>query len=173
MPKKKSVAKKKVGKAKPTKADFVRSQPADMPAKEVLAKAKAVGITLTGDAVYKTRSLDKTRAKKSGASAKKKTGKAPSTQTRGRSPDKKNRVLELVSENPSWTAAEIAKAAKCTPNYVYSVWGKTSGTRSTTKPSASNGSSPDAKAAFTQAVQALGVSRARKLLDILAKLEQA
>lgn len=57
---KKTAAKKKTM----SKADFIRSQPKSMPAKDVIAKAKAAGIALKEDAVYKTRSLDKARGKK-------------------------------------------------------------------------------------------------------------
>jgi hypothetical protein len=54
-----------------TKADFIRSCPKNMPAKDVVAKAKAAGISLKEEAVYKTRSLDKARkgSKKSSARA--------------------------------------------------------------------------------------------------------
>jgi hypothetical protein len=47
-----------------TKADFVRSLPSDTPAKDVVVKAKAAGITLNEMTVYKTRSLDNKAAGK-------------------------------------------------------------------------------------------------------------
>jgi hypothetical protein len=56
--------------AKPTKASFVRSIPSSVPAKEVVAKAKAAGMTLSEKHVYVIRSDAKKR------SAKKKAGGA-------------------------------------------------------------------------------------------------
>lgn len=71
---KRKAAVKKTGAKKTTmsKADFVRSLPSDTPAKDVVVKAKAAGITLNEMTVYKTRSLDKAagkrKAKKAGVS---------------------------------------------------------------------------------------------------------
>jgi hypothetical protein len=56
--------------AKPTKASFVRAIPSSVPAKEVVAKAKAAGMTLSEKHVYVIRSDAKKR------SAKKKAGGA-------------------------------------------------------------------------------------------------
>jgi len=49
-----------------SKAEFVRTLPSSTPAKEVVAKAKAAGVSLTENHVYSVRSVDK-RAKKKGA----------------------------------------------------------------------------------------------------------
>jgi hypothetical protein len=65
MPKKSSKSAKP---AKPTKASFVRAIPTSVPAKEVVAKAKAAGMTLSEKHVYVIRSDAKKR------SAKKKAG---------------------------------------------------------------------------------------------------
>lgn len=119
MPKKKTAKKTASKKPTMTKADFVRSLPATTPAKEVVVKAKEAKISLTEDYVYKTRSLDKKgKGKKAG-----KAGTAAPPKARGKAPDKKQRVLALKAENPGWTADQIAKAAKCSTTYVYSVWG--------------------------------------------------
>src|ERR1700689_3464393 len=67
MPKTKSSASSKP--AKPTKASFVRAIPASVPAKEVVAKAKAAGMTLSEKHVYVIRSDAKKRGKKRGAKA--------------------------------------------------------------------------------------------------------
>jgi hypothetical protein len=40
---------------KMSKADFVRSQPAEMPAKEVVAKAKAAGLSVSDNYIYTLR----------------------------------------------------------------------------------------------------------------------
>jgi hypothetical protein len=58
MPRKKKTA---VENGKMSKTDFVKSQPADMPAKDVVAKAKAAGMTLSENYVYTIRSAAKTK----------------------------------------------------------------------------------------------------------------
>jgi len=55
----------------PNKSAFVRNLPGDMSAKDVVAKAKAQGITLTENYVYTIRSAAKNKAKKGG------TGRGP------------------------------------------------------------------------------------------------
>jgi len=45
-----------------------------------------------------------------------------SGKVRGRKPAKKQLVLSLVAEHPDWTAAQIAKEAKCSEKYVYLTW---------------------------------------------------
>lgn len=52
---------------KMSKADFVRSQPADMPAKEVVAKAKAAGLSISDNYVYTLRYEAKKAGKTPGA----------------------------------------------------------------------------------------------------------
>jgi hypothetical protein len=78
MPKTKSSASSKP--AKPTKASFVRAIPASVPAKEVVAKAKAAGMTLSEKHVYVIRSDAKKRSKKRAAK-----GSAPAKATTGHS----------------------------------------------------------------------------------------
>jgi len=51
-------------KAPISKSDFIRSQPATLSASEVLAKAKAAGLTLTSQLVYKVRGTAKGAAKR-------------------------------------------------------------------------------------------------------------
>lgn len=170
MPKKKT-APKKTGakKATMTKADFVRSLPSGTPAKEVVAKAKEAKISLTEDYVYKTRSLDKRGAKG------KRAGKAaPATpKTRGKAPDKKNRVLELKAQNPDWTADEIAKAAKCSTTYVYSVWGgsKNAGrsTNGGAKPKSPLSQHVDHVRALRGVILHVGIDRAKEMMDQIVK----
>ena len=53
---------------KMSKADFVRSQPADMPAKEVVAKAKAAGLSISDNYVYTLRYEAKKAGKTPGVS---------------------------------------------------------------------------------------------------------
>lgn len=72
--KKKAAAKKtSTHKTTMTKASFVRSQPRDMPAKDVVAKAAEAKIKLDEGYVYKIRTLDnkaagKSKGRKAGAS---------------------------------------------------------------------------------------------------------
>lgn len=98
--------------------------------------------------------------------------------------EKKKLILRLVKRNADIKAREIIdtlakRGVTVTSNYVYKVLGKGKGATTSAKAngssarSKSSSSSSDAKVSFTQAVQALGVKRARKLLDILAALEQA
>lgn len=117
-------------------------------------------------------------AKKKSAATKKTTSALPRN-------EKKNLILRLVKGNADIKARESIDALKkkgitVTSNYVYKVLnaGKDTTTRAPRTANGSstrskNSSSSDAKAAFTRAVQDLGVARARKLLDILAKLESA
>jgi hypothetical protein len=46
-----------------SKSDFIRSQPASMAAKALVAKAKAAGLSIRVNQVYKVRGYDKTTAK--------------------------------------------------------------------------------------------------------------
>jgi hypothetical protein len=55
----------------PNKSAFVRGLPGDMSAKDVVAKAKAAGITLTENYVYTIRSAAKNKSTKGG------TGRGP------------------------------------------------------------------------------------------------
>jgi hypothetical protein len=64
-----------------TKSDFVRSQPADMPAKEVVAKAKVAGLSISDNYVYTLRYEAKKKAGKTPGASKgsKKTASVKST----------------------------------------------------------------------------------------------
>jgi hypothetical protein len=124
--------------------------------------------------------------RENGMAAKKKSAaKKKTTTSELRRNDKKKLILRLVKGNADIKAREIIDALKkkgvtVTSNYVYKVLNAGKETTPSASPKAKGSSAPvksssssDAKAAFTRAVQDLGVARARKLLDILAKLEQA
>lgn len=174
---KKSSAKKASGAAaEPTmsKAAFVRSQPKDMPADEVIEKAKAVGITLTAGAVYSSRSKAKGKKKgatKSSTSPKKKNTAKPSSGTTARG-DKKERVLEVAAEHPTWPKSKIAEKVGCTANYVYSVINgavQGGGSKGAAPPHA-NG----ALAAFYRAVKGIGgVAKAKELIANIEAFQNA
>ncbi|MFI5300879.1 MAG: hypothetical protein ACHREM_22585 [Polyangiales bacterium] len=88
-----------------TKTGFVLSIPRDVPAADVVAKAKAAGITLSLNGVHKIRSIAKLSRKKK--NAKKKAAKAPVASTAA--PAKKTAA-------PAKKAAPAAKApAKAAP----------------------------------------------------------
>lgn len=110
-------AKKSAAKTVSSKSAFVRGLPASMPAKEVVAKAKAAGLTLSDRYVHVIRSIAK-RAARNGQTAL----KAP---RRGGRPisSKRTFVLSLPSSLP---AAEVIKRARAegmqlTTNYVYKI----------------------------------------------------
>lgn len=110
-------------------------------------------------------------------------GAAKKTSGRGRAPEMKLLIQAILKEHPDYRAKDIVASVKkrgktVTSNYVYKVLNEGKGGSSKVSKrngsaSPSSGGTNDAKAAFTQAVQVLGVTRARKLLDILAELEQA
>lgn len=108
---------KKTSSKTPSKSAFVRGLPASMPAKEVVAKAKAAGLTLSDRYVHVIRSIAK-RAARNGHAVE----KAP---RRGGRPisSKRTFVLSLPASLP---AAEVIKRAKAegmklTTNYVYKI----------------------------------------------------
>ncbi len=72
--------------AKPqTKTAFVLSHPATMPAKEVVAKGKAAGVSLSDAFVYAIRSNAKRKARKGAATGAPKRGGRPARSTNGHS----------------------------------------------------------------------------------------
>lgn len=166
---KKKAAAKKTGAKKTTmsKAAFVRSQPRDMPAAQVIAKAAEAGITLTADTVYGTRADAKRAAKKQSSAGK---GRSAKTGARG---DKKQRVLELKAQNPDWSADQIAKAAKCSTTYVYSVWGgskkRAGATNGTAKPKSPVMQHLDHVRALRGVILHVGVERAKEMMDQIVK----
>lgn len=172
MPKKKTAAKK----TKVTKADFIRSQPAGMSAKDVIAKGTEAGLSLTEDTVYKTRSLDKKRKSKSGSAkaGSKKVAASASRTPRGKAPDKTNRVLELVAQNPEWSAPQIAKAAKCSVTHVYAVWrqkpkAKGGSTNGSARPKSPLTQHVDHVRALRGVILHVGIDRAKEMMDQIVK----
>jgi hypothetical protein len=109
-----------VKKPTPSKSDFVRSQPATLSATEVLAKAKAAGLKLTPQLVYKVRGSTKTNGKARTVVAANRT--APPTS--GKTTNKSAFVRAHQSLSPK-EIVEKAKAAgiKLEVGYVYNVRG--------------------------------------------------
>jgi hypothetical protein len=79
-----------------------------------------------GRGFYKNRGVEVTSSKKAAPAAKtaKKAAAAAPAKPKGKSPDRKNHILQLKKDNPDWTAVQIAKEAGCSTAYVYSIWGK-------------------------------------------------
>ena len=82
------MAAKKTSKNTPSKAGFIRAQPHDMPAKEVVAKAAEAKMTLSEAHVHAVRSSDKARAKRKNKAAKS-TPSATTKPAKKKSPDKR------------------------------------------------------------------------------------
>jgi hypothetical protein len=101
----------------PSKSAFVRGLPASMPAKEVVAKAKAAGLTLSDRYVHVIRSIAKRAARTGSGSSK--------AARRGGRPISSKRTF-VLSLPPNMPAAEVIKRArgegmKLTTNYVYKI----------------------------------------------------
>jgi hypothetical protein len=84
----------------PSKADFVRSLPSSTPAKQVVAKARAAGVSISETHVYGVRTADKAAKKKKAA---KKTTSKPAVRNGGRSSTAVSSAEELLRA----VAAEI------------------------------------------------------------------
>ena len=121
------MAAKKTSTKTPSKSDFIRSQPAALSAAEVVAKAKAQGITLDRVLVYKVRIRAKAKGKSPKTVAAKKTAVSvtkPSTSTKvPRS--KAAFVRGLPASTPAKDVVKQAKAAgiKLGVSYVYNIRG--------------------------------------------------
>jgi hypothetical protein len=105
MPKKKTAAKRKARTTgAPNKSAYVRSLPADMPAKDVVEKAKAQGMKLSVEYVYSIRAAAKTTARKSAkAGAPKRLGRPPKVRATSDARSRNVRVEDLLRA----AAAEI------------------------------------------------------------------
>jgi hypothetical protein len=114
----------------PSKSAFVRGLPASLPAKEVVAKAKVAGLTLSDRYVHVIRSIAKRAAKQGG-------GEGKATRRGGRPiSSKRTFVLSLPASLP---AADVIKRAKgqgmkLTTNYVYKI--RSRGAAAGSRPSA-------------------------------------
>lgn len=109
--------KAKKSSSKLSKSAFVRGLPASMPAKEVVAKAKAAGLTLSDRYVHVIRSIAKRAARNGSGSSK--------AVRRGGRPISSKRTF-VLNLPPSMPAAEVIKRArgegmKLTTNYVYKI----------------------------------------------------
>lgn len=181
-----------------SKSDFVRAQPADMPVKDVLAKAKEAGIVMTGALVRlarrrvggtskatsgeaeapatppaeKTASAPPTPKSAPKRAAKVQTVKTPVAGT----PAPTTTKTSFILARPTLSPAEVVTAAKeaglsVSPNYVSAIRSKN---RATAKPAAASGLraarfGDAAVAEFTELVITLGTSRAKELVDEVSR----
>lgn len=177
MPKKKTTAKKKTaGKktssTKPSKAAFIRSQPLEMPTEELIAKAKAAGLSVDKGRIYKERS-NMRKATATGQEGTASVVSAAAPKAKGRSPEKKARVLKAVAEHPNWSAVEVAEAVECSKNYVYSVWGEAKGQQpsanGTAKPKSPVTQHLDHVRALRGVILHVGIDQAKAMMDQIVK----
>jgi len=95
--------KKKTG---PNKSDFVRSQPAELSASDVVAKAKEAGLTITPGLVYAVRAYQKSK----GAKTKKTTTTAAASAKAPKAEGSKPSASDFIRSLPSSvTATAVAK----------------------------------------------------------------
>jgi len=103
------------------KSDFIRSQPLDLSAADVVAKAKEAGLTITATLVYKVRGRLNSKTSK----AKKAAATGPSTPAK--TADGKLSASDFIRSFPTtMTVKEVAEKAAAAgytfkPNYVYDV----------------------------------------------------
>jgi hypothetical protein len=157
---------KTAAKKTPNKSAFIRSLPADMPAADVVAKAKAANLKLTPAFVYAIRS--KSRNKRSSGA---KRGPKPATG--------KPSASEFVRSQPaSMKASEVVAAGakqgiKFSTNLVYAIRssgsrpGAARGGRRGRGRAAATGSGGHHETTFRQLALNLGIARAREVLDSL------
>jgi hypothetical protein len=172
---------KKSSRKTPSKSAFVRGLPATLPAKEVVAKAKAAGLTLSDRYVHVIRSIAKRAAKHGpgGSKAVRRGGRPISS--------KRTFVLGLPGDLPAADVIKRAKAQgmKLTTNYVYKIRSRGAAAGSRPEPvsrtpniasraikrgrpagartSAANGTSHDEH--FVSLVLDVGLARAAALLE--------
>ena len=189
------MAAKKTPASKNTKTAYVLALPADMPAKEVVEKAKAEGIELTEGHVYNIRSAAKAKGAPNAKKAKKalkapKAGKAPKAKRVASTGDRGAKARFVRAQPATMKANDVVAAAKkagltLTASYVYEVrsGAKKAGKGAKKAPvpkgsTRTGGEKPSASSSgsereFRKLVVALGVERASELLaDVKRRLEQ-
>lgn len=173
-----------------TKTAFVRQLPEDMPAKEVVDKAKAAGIELSEAYVYEIRSAAKRAKKKSGGEKAARGGGAKKAAAPAEGKDASGMTKREFVESfaPTTPATEvIAKAAErglsLTAKYIYNLRSEAkAGKKPAAAPAARPAAAPAARPAaapapvstaaldaletkFVDLTLDLGLSRAAKLLE--------
>lgn len=174
---------------KQSKTSFVLSLPSEMPAKDVVAKAKEAGISLTEKAVYKTRYLARNKAPRAAKKAPVKAAvKAPSKPAEApkkagkRGPGDGSGSAFIRQQALSLKAGEVVAAAAkkgitITAGLVYSVRAsmKKSGAKATKAPSTTpsgkrRGRPPAAAKAASQVVAVGGGDKEKQLISLALDL---
>jgi len=160
MPRPKTAPKKTTG----SKSDFIRAQPANLSAAEVVAKAKAEGIKLDRVLVYKVR----IRAK-GGAAAKKTPGPKKAVASKAAF------VRDLPSSTPAKEVVAKAKALglSLSINYVYNIRGaaktaaknRRGGTRASVAVPRPIAGSPAAESLLRALAAEIGLGKAIEILS--------
>ncbi len=152
--------------AKANKSAFIRSLPADMPAVDVVAKAKAANLKLTPAFVYAIRS----KSRKHGAG-----GSDGTPAKRGRKPASgKPTASEFVRSQPVTLKASevVAAGAKAgltfSTNLVYAVRSSGGGRKGGAR-GKSSGTSGALEMTLRRAALDLGIGRARQVIDDLER----
>jgi hypothetical protein len=186
-------AKKKTAKPYGNKTKFVMGLPRDLPAKQVVEKAKQQGIVISEAHVYKIRSTNKGKGAPSKSSASKATPAAPKgakSAGRGNSSSGSSKRDFVLSFPPTTPASEILRKAKdsgigLSKAYLYTIrnaaGAKPAGrgrqaaapSRSAARAAASSAagrsaasrSSGSLESQFIDAALDLGLSRASEILD--------
>jgi hypothetical protein len=181
-------AKKKTAKPYGNKTKFVMGLPRDLPAKQVVEKAKQQGIVISEAHVYKIRSTNKGKGAPAKSSASKATPSAPkgraSRQAENSGSSKRDFVLSFPPTTP---ASEILRKAKdsgigLSKAYLYTIRnaagskpagrgraaapasaGRAARAAAQSTPRSRNGGSLESQ--FIDAALDLGLSRASEILD--------
>jgi hypothetical protein len=185
-------AKKKSAKPYGNKTNFVMSLPREMPAKQVVDRAKQQGMVISEAHVYKIRSTNKEKApgKPSSPRSSGKATKAPTPRAPERSSGASEKRDFVLSFSPSTPASEILRKAKesglgLSKAYLYTIRAS-AGTKPTGRAAkaqpmprapqgrarANGGGSLESQ--FVEAAIDLGLARAAELLDrVRSRLKSA
>jgi hypothetical protein len=167
-------AKKTPKKPTPNKSDFIRQQPSSMSAKEVVAKAKAAGMTFAPVLVYKVRGRAKS---KTSAPVKAPATVATASNSASTKPAKSKSafIRSLPSSSAAKEVVKQAKAAgiKLNVGYVYNVRGaakkKRAAAKNPTVSRAANGGgsrvSTSAENLLKAVAAEIGLGRAIEVLE--------
>ncbi len=171
----------------PNKSDFVRSQPNDLTAAQVVAKAKEAGLSITSALVYKVRSVEAAKGSKAGKPVKigrpPKAAKAKAAKTAPAAKgDGKPNSSDFIRSLPATlTASEVVRQGKASghsfsPALVYAVrrnaklkagggGRKAAKAKAHAAPAAqvAHGSHAENKAAFKKLMVRLGLDTAEEL----------
>jgi hypothetical protein len=152
-------------KEKVNKSAFVRKHSSLKPA-EVVEKANAAGFDLAPSYVSNIRSQDKKKGKGAKRVAASKRSRGAVGGKRGKPPEKKQRVLDLIAEHPDWTTARIAKEAGSSATYAYAVKrGQGGGTKRRQGTAPDAGVVGDDSIELIRIVMKMGVVKAQKIID--------